>query len=247
MVLKGKNNLVFGVFILLCFVVLLNNVSAKEDILLEDSIQVFEQHKPANIRMVCESEVDGGVCDSNTICNMTLFYPNGSSFLSSKTMTFNTQYYNYTLSSAQTSLTGEYKLIASCKSAIGSGVIPEARIVITKDGSTSGLASENWKIALIIILVVMSGVFALVGTATNSEKGLIKSALYMTSLLSILIAVNMGIQFAVGDQTSKLMTTALVIGVSAFAIFLLYIFVSYMIQIFKALKQSKEENKANGF
>ena len=66
-----------------------------------------------DLKVSCD--VDGAICPSTMKCNLTMYYTNSSFLINNKQMTnLLNGYYNYTLSSTQTSIKGVYNTLVYC-------------------------------------------------------------------------------------------------------------------------------------
>lgn len=112
------------------------------------------------------------------------------------------------------------------------------------DVSASGQgALGNNSIALVIILIVFAGLFALMGYSIDSNKWLIKLSMYFVALVVMLINIGLGMQLTNSTNVNSLMSTALIIGVAAFALFIGYILVAYTINVVRSVKNARNAKK----
>jgi len=98
-------------------------------------------------------------------------------------------------------------------------------------------------LSIVLTLIAFAALFVFVGSTIEQNKWLIKSAMYFTSLLLMIICISVGLQIADTKNLSTLMNSALIIGVVSFSLFIVFIFVNYLRQIAKAIKDSRKEKE----
>jgi len=74
----------------------------------EQGILVGQQFRTYDIQASCS--LNGFFCANTTRCNITVSYPNSSYVVNNKGMSVIGTYANYTLTSSQTSVLGNYKI-----------------------------------------------------------------------------------------------------------------------------------------
>lgn len=75
---------------------------------------VFKKDSNVDLKISCFDE-DKNFCSATTPCQVTINYPNQTNLLKNADLTYNTNYYNITLNSTQTAITGEYSVIVTCQ------------------------------------------------------------------------------------------------------------------------------------
>lgn len=205
------------------FVIVLNSVSAEVQTL------------PTTKQGTCISLLQQ--CGNCTYSNVTNVLIDSKIAMGQVKMTRNVPYYNYSF--CNTSTIGEY--IVNGFSDVDGIITPWAyNFIVTSSG---GVDNGNNSIAIIIVLVVFAGLFTLIGYSIDSQKWLIKSALYLVALLIMIVTIALGMQLSFSANVDKLIFTALVIGITAFGLFIMYIFVIYFINLIRALKNAKQAQK----
>ena len=96
------------------FVILLISLASAEDSF------IFQQGTEVDMKVSC-FDVNNTLCTSLTPCQLTINYPNQSNMVKNVTMTFNNQYYNYTLITNYTRVVGEYVDLVTCQGGGGDG------------------------------------------------------------------------------------------------------------------------------
>lgn len=75
------------------------------------AVQTYEQGSVIDIKK--SVRVDGGIPNS-AVCNISIFYPNSTTLIDYQEMQDQTNFFNYTLSSSQTNIKGEYNYDITC-------------------------------------------------------------------------------------------------------------------------------------
>ena len=115
----------------------------------------FEQGKNINLKTICY-DIDNNFCIATTKCNITIWYENNSLLVDNQPMSYNPNYYNYTLTSSQTKKIGNYFASVICVgNTTGSSTFS---FEITPTGSTLSIAQG---IVYIIFLVAIIFLFSL--------------------------------------------------------------------------------------
>lgn len=73
----------------------------------------YNQNNNVDLKINCFDNISAP-CQASVSCRITILYPNASSFIKNQSMTYNGIFYNYTLTSAQTSVTGVYNVVVAC-------------------------------------------------------------------------------------------------------------------------------------
>lgn len=204
--------------------------------------QIFKQNEAANLKLVCEDGVNSGLCGAGTNCNITIIYPNGTAFIDQQEMTNNGYYLSYALTSAQTKPLGTYKSITECASGIQKGSLSFS-FLVTTTGDNQGIGSDTWRLAIVIIILIVAGLFAFAGYSFDPSRWVIKSSLFIGSLLAAVVAVGIGITYAVDPNVSKLMTGALVLIIAVVTITITALLIYYFKAIVKAVKDVKKDKE----
>lgn len=229
--MKRKSKLItFG----LVFIVLLSFlVSAQQEELIK-SIGNYPLNSPIEITQGCTNQT--AFCD---LCNISsVKYPNSTRVISDVSMTKRPAEFNYSISSAQNNALGKYIVSGFCQS----GVVIKPftySYTITPTGNDSTQNSQL--IYIIIILIVMTIVFLVAGISFDKERWVIKTGLFISAMLTMLININIGLDFAVGTKANTMTFWAFVIAIVSVVLIISYLLVYYTRSIVKAFKQSKEK------
>ncbi len=116
---------------------------------------VFKQNTITDLKIACFNE-DNEFCASSVNCNITILYPNSTSLVDNPPMTYNINYFNYTLTASNMTTLGEYTVIIVCNENTSAGTTFTYQI--TKTGSIFNIPSA---IIYIIVLITASGLFFL--------------------------------------------------------------------------------------
>ena len=98
---------------------------------------------------------------------------------------------------------------------------------------------SNTSLSFVLILIIFSVMFMVIGYSIDNDKWLLKTVLYITALLIMILNIALGLQLSQSANISSLMTTALIVGTSAFAILIVYMFIIYLINIVRAIKNKR--------
>lgn len=175
-------------------------------------------------------------CAGSTYSNISQIKLNGQLISSNQIAMISTGGGSYTYPYTPTQL-GTYYVLTHCNEN-GVDISAPYSFEVTASGDTN--LNEN-AIPLVLILVVFAIIFMIVGYSIDSNKWLLKSALYLTSMLIMLINIALGIQLSQSSNISKLMTTALIIGTAAFGVLIMYMFVIYLINIARQIRETKRQ------
>lgn len=135
---------------------------------------VFAQNvyeKETEIDLKIPFEVDGEVASSSATCNISIIYPNSSYLVSNNSMTNkNNGEFNYTLSTTQTDVIGEYDWVMYCcdGSACASGY---DNFKITYTGNELDTQSSIIYVVLLFILLFFL-VFTILGISRLPNKNI---------------------------------------------------------------------------
>lgn len=82
--------------------------------LADDPAYVFDDEGDIDLKINCFNE-DNSICNATTICTATINYPDTSLMVSNATMTYNSNYYNYTITNNRIkNKLGEYPTMIHC-------------------------------------------------------------------------------------------------------------------------------------
>ena len=97
------------------------------------TLETYTQNLPANVQTYCY-DANNQFCDADVSCNLTAYYPNSSILFLQQPMIFTPGYFYYSLTGAQTALTGNYNTYASCINSNQSARTSTATYVISSTG-----------------------------------------------------------------------------------------------------------------
>ena len=74
----------------------------------------FRVNTPSDLKVACFNE-NNSICPDTTTCQITILYSNQTSLVINESMTYNYNYFNYSLSQNQNSIMGEYYATVACQ------------------------------------------------------------------------------------------------------------------------------------
>ena len=195
------------------------------------SAEIYKQNQATDLKFTCT--LNNAIPSSSTTYNVTIVYPNGSTFVNNKGASALGQgAFNYTIIPTEL---GNYKVLSFCYDGAYS-FSNEEFIEITESGEKVSLSS----IIVVIVFIFFSILSLFLGNSFNTEKYILKSFFYLIALLSGLLAINSARIIASESlNLSKMTLTGLIISITIVSVMFLYIMVVYMINTFKAVKDKQ--------
>ena len=142
-----ENKIILLVMLLLLILPLISAV---------DYSYIFQQNKETNLKIVCVD--DNNVrCDSTVKCNLTIFYPNNSVLVDGGVMTYNPNYFNYTLTSAQMKVMGEYSVSVACANSYAG--FSTFNYLVNPTGMAKINEGEGLSLSTSSIVIIVVGIF----------------------------------------------------------------------------------------
>ena len=145
-----QSTIAIGVMILLVGIMCISCSSAQQF--------VFKQGSAVDLKINCLDN-NQSFCSADTLCNITINYPNGTNAVTNGVMTRNAAFFNYTLSSAKNSALGEHYATVLC-SGLTNGA-STFTFEITHNGfqqSTSQGINSAFYLFLMLALTTLMGV-----------------------------------------------------------------------------------------
>ena len=203
--------------------------------------QPFIKGQTSQLLLPCKS--NGSDCSAATTCNVSIKNPLGNPVVLNLQMT--TTYYPYwnmTLQGNSLNTLGTYQGDYTCDtgSAIGTDQI---KLEVSNNGDSGDSLGI---IAISIILIALTALFASIGFSIGKEHWIIKSAMFMGAMLVMVLAVNTALNFAIGERLSSMMQNVLTISLITIALFLVFIIVNYLKSIARALRDAKDAKESEG-
>lgn len=146
-----QSTIMLGVMILLVGIMCISSSSAQQF--------VFKQNSNIDLKITCLDN-NQSFCSADTLCNITINYPNGTNAVNNGVMTRQASYFNYTLASSAATGLGTYTATTLC-----SGLTNGAATFtfdVTQTGSSITIADMIGYSAAVLILFVIF-VFSLIG------------------------------------------------------------------------------------
>lgn len=115
---------------------------------------VFKQNTPVDLKFSCFDETTGEPCDTNYLCNITVYYPNFTVLINNDVATRNPSYYNYSIT--DTSTLGLYQYQSFCTNGTSGGWSPELYYLINTMGEDFNLTKS---VLYLSVLILSLGIF----------------------------------------------------------------------------------------
>lgn len=185
----------------------------------------FEQNQEANIRHAVR--VNDGIPSTNANCNITISYPNGTLLVDVDSMSIssNSNYFNYTLNTTQTSIKGEYDYEITCVD--GNLNATESFSYLVNYGGIEPTEARTDSITRSIYFIFGIGVLLFLGFLFINFKLPIKATFFLVSLLFFLIGINL-IFLDLQDQVVNSRLEGFFSSFTAIS-FYIYLFVGFLI------------------
>lgn len=157
--MKLRQEKIYALTMIFFTLFLINLVSATTS---DTTSFTFKQNQEVDLKISC-IDINNTYCDEDTLCNITILYPNASILINNQPMTWNQAYYNYTLSASQTSVLGEYSAFVSCIGGTENGFSTFNYQITTTGEVVKTLSSCLFFVILLFILVIAVLIIGLVG------------------------------------------------------------------------------------
>lgn len=115
---------------------------------------IFQQNQDVDLKISCY-DINSTLCNNATVCTLTINYPNAINLIKNETMTYNDNYYNYTLNYNQTNILGEYYVNVECYGS--NNGFSTFTFKITPTGDT-GISSYWWMLLVLAFGLVVFGI-----------------------------------------------------------------------------------------
>jgi len=150
-----------------------------------------------DLKVPCDNA--GKACSGSAVCNVSIMYPNATTFIDTQTMSNNGDFHNYTLS--DTDVPGEYQTIVFCVDGNQNGTSTFSFKI-----NTSG-DDENDQQILAVYMILIAMVFGYLYAAFKLDEGHIipRMILFFTGILNLVVALLISyIDLVYGFSTSKM-------------------------------------------
>lgn len=193
--------------------------------------EIYPVNQNVDLKFICTS--NNAIPSNTTTFNITISYPNGTTFLNNKQATsLGNGAFNYTTNFKEI---GTYKVRMFCWDGTDS-YSDEGTYTITTTGQTVSLSN----VIIVIAFLIISIILFILGYTFDKEKYLIKSGFYLFSLLMALLSINSARIIASESLNLSTMSTAgLILIIAVICIMFLYIFITWTIQTFKQVKDKQ--------
>lgn len=146
---------------------------------------VYKEHQILDLKVPCSD--DGDYCSATTECNITVDYPNSTNLVNNQIMTNQASFHNYTFSSSQISVSGEYPSTMKCCDS-GTCGLSRFSLKITPSGEEF---DEGKGIAAFAVLIGSLGVafiFLVIGYNLSSNPKTIPLSFFFI-VLAVFLAI----------------------------------------------------------
>jgi hypothetical protein len=162
-------------YIIIITLVLLSSIA------LADPQFYYKKDSSVDLKVPCIN--DGAACSDAATCNVTINYPNSTSFVDNQLMTNGGTYHNYTLS--DTSVTGEYACTVFCDDGGTTGYSTFSFVI-----NASGNEDNQFQILAVYgILLGLVAVYIFAGFKISPVHIAAKIVLFLGGLINLLAVV----------------------------------------------------------
>lgn len=192
--------------------------------------EIYPVNKNIELKFTCTSN---GEIPTSATFNISISYPNGTTFINNKQATsLGNGLFNYT---TYFNTIGIYPTQMFCFDGVYS-YSNEGFYEITTTGQKVSLSN----IVIVIAFLIVGIILFILGYTFDREKWILKTGFYVFSLLMCLLAINSGSIIASESLgISKMSLTGLILIISVISFMMLYLFITWMIQTFKQLKDKE--------
>ena len=196
----------------------------------------YKQNTIVDLKFFCFNE-NNTYCLSNTKCNITILYPDSTLLVSDGNMTYNNNYFNYTLTSTQTSILGEYAITVLCYNSNNASFS-----TYTFEILQSGFSRGNFPLGIIIGAIGIAILFSYISSLFNTEKKILKTLFISISLFFTVVIIQM-IKVMVNEANptnafSKLIDIMLTSSITILVIFITWLFIIMTVDLINWLKRT---------
>jgi len=185
------------------------------------------------------------VDNATTSCSLHVYNQTGGHITENSTLPYNSNEFYYNMDKTLFMVNKEYGYIIACNNTNEAGFV-SGSFVVTDRLDTSRPEGEAVILLAIILLPIILGIFLLVGAVTlGDEHGVLRIALYLLALLTVLASFHFGMVSAVNylnlpELEEFIGTTVYWISIAFFTI-VSYFMIYFIIKLFDTAAQKKEE------
>ena len=163
-----------------------------------DSSYIYEQNTSIDLKVPCINN-DNSLCVDSTNCTITILHPNNTILIDGANMTYNTNYFNYTVDGSETNDLGDYVTSVSC---IGTtNGFTSFYFKVTPNGEELTTGTSLFYLGTFLVLGLLLGILIKNFVDNNNIK--VKFALLQFSYLT-----SIGISFIAWDLTKNFLWNA---------------------------------------
>jgi len=208
-----------------------------------ESDYIYEVNTDVELKIAC-FDTDYASCNDNTNCTILIIKPNGNVLIDNENMSYNSNYFNYTIAAENLTSTGEYSTIIHCLGDSNNGVTSFV-FELTPSGIRANEGNSLGLILIVGVLVLLIIIFAyltkiLLDRESNiTELFFIGIFIFTTAALSVAsrLISNLAIyNFIMVIYKSFMWITVLIIFAT------LYNFIVRAIEINRQKEESEEHN-----
>ncbi len=176
----------------------------------------FKKDSNAEVKIPCFNS-NLSLCSASTLCVITINYPDSTNLTKNQTMTYNENYYNYTISGSQLNVEGEYASIVSCSGEESGFTLFNFDVTFT-----GNLREDKSKIPTVLgfmVTILFFGAFGIISKMTS-----VRFFAFAMSLIELVYLVGFLYVFEAGGILANLLRINFyIVGILAFGIGLLSI------------------------
>jgi len=193
--------------------------------------EIYPINKNVELKFTCTS--NNAIPSALATYNITINYLNGTTFINNKQATaLGNGAFSY---STSFNTLGIYPVQMFCWDGIYS-YSNTGNYEITTTGQKVSLSN----IVIVIAFLVVGIILFILGYTFDREKWILKTGFYIFSLLMCLLAINSGSIIASESLgISNMSLTGLILIIAVISLMMLYLFITWMIQTFKQLKNKE--------
>ncbi len=198
----------------------------------------YKKGEAINLGVGCENS--GSYCSGSAVCNITIFYPNGSLLVENIGMNNQVSYFNYSISEDKNQETGEYNCIVMC-SDNGINGTSTFKYEVTLSGKDPDASNPMVSLGIIALIFGIACVFLFISSQLQ-EAGpkiffLLASFVFMIGSLAVTYVI------AFESNLASQINSTVTIMLYAFGLIFFVIFAYIMIKQIVASVDLYRQNK----
>lgn len=219
---SGGSRYILPIFVSVLFLLVMPLVQAEQQ-----TLGTFVKGSSVNLIQICSN------CTYNNISSIQ--YPNSTQAQGQIGMTKTGTYYNATFT--RTTTIGQY-IVNGFGDLDGTQTAWSYNFYITADGVDQTLQGRTN--GLLWVSFAMCILFMVIGWQIQTERFVIKGALYFFALASLLIAGNFALDFETSAKSGKMVFSLFMVLVIGTGSFITWLLVTYFMGVTRALRDAKK-------